>query len=326
MQADDYYPFGLTFNSYSRENSVPNMYQYNGKEEQDELSLGWLDYGARMYMAEIGRWNRPDRFALVYSSFSPYHYAGNNPVYFFDINGDYFTGATDKVKSIEEEATRRLEKSKDNITALMSVIQTAMTTGNADVAELAAESLRGNIKERDGFQATLTEIAELRESDQEYHVSMGGVGNSAETSWDRDKNAVVISISATTGNALLAHELKHAYQFEAGTNSFGALPGNKGRSYFLADISDEVAGYERQALFDYSSLPDGLANGINSKNVRPLIFSDGSAPYTSLPENQQHNVPVMDSPRDQQAVNKGLAKGHGHAFRNSGVTYYPGMN
>src|SRR5690606_9638808 len=56
VQMDDYYPFGLTFNSYKRENSVPNQYQYNGKELQEELDLGWLDYGARMYMPDIGRW------------------------------------------------------------------------------------------------------------------------------------------------------------------------------------------------------------------------------------------------------------------------------
>jgi len=42
----DYYPFGLTCNSYQRENSVKQNYQYNGKELQDELDLGWLDYGA----------------------------------------------------------------------------------------------------------------------------------------------------------------------------------------------------------------------------------------------------------------------------------------
>jgi hypothetical protein len=46
VSSQDYYPFGLTFNSHNRENSLVNQYQYNGKETQDELNLGWLDYGA----------------------------------------------------------------------------------------------------------------------------------------------------------------------------------------------------------------------------------------------------------------------------------------
>ncbi|MBL7866321.1 MAG: hypothetical protein JNK10_15765, partial [Cyclobacteriaceae bacterium] len=60
IESQSYYPFGLAHSSYQRENSLNNQYQYNGKELQDELSLGWLDYGARMYMPEIGRWGIRD--------------------------------------------------------------------------------------------------------------------------------------------------------------------------------------------------------------------------------------------------------------------------
>ncbi len=45
VQMQDYYPFGLTFNEFRKENSTLNSYQYNGKEFQDELGLDWLDYG-----------------------------------------------------------------------------------------------------------------------------------------------------------------------------------------------------------------------------------------------------------------------------------------
>jgi RHS repeat-associated protein len=84
---NDYYAFGLQFNTYQRGSSVKQNLLYNGKEMQDELSLGWLDYGARMYMSDIGRWGGIDPLADVYDDLSPYHYALNNPVNFLDPNG-----------------------------------------------------------------------------------------------------------------------------------------------------------------------------------------------------------------------------------------------
>jgi RHS repeat-associated protein len=96
IQSDDYYPFGLAFNSYNRENSTPQDYKYNGKEEQTELGLGWLDYGARMYQPELGRFFTQDRFASKYFDTSPYSYASNNPALYVDINGDSVWVSTGK--------------------------------------------------------------------------------------------------------------------------------------------------------------------------------------------------------------------------------------
>jgi len=41
-----------------------------------------------MYDPQLGRWHTQDRFAEDFSSWSPYHYANNNPVLNIDINGD----------------------------------------------------------------------------------------------------------------------------------------------------------------------------------------------------------------------------------------------
>lgn len=96
VQANDYYPFGLTFNSYSRENSTANDYKYNGKEEQTELGLGWLDYGARMYQPEIGRWQHVDAKSEKYHPISPYVYAVNNPIFYVDPDGNEIIGIDGK--------------------------------------------------------------------------------------------------------------------------------------------------------------------------------------------------------------------------------------
>src|SRR5579859_4554307 len=84
---EDFYPFGLSFNSYSREKTVPQNYLYNGKEQINDLGLDWADYGARMYMPEIGRWGVVDPLAEKSRRWSPYTYAMDNPVRFIDPDG-----------------------------------------------------------------------------------------------------------------------------------------------------------------------------------------------------------------------------------------------
>ena len=84
VQKDDYFPFGLTFNHY--ESTPPeNQYKYNGKEEQKEW--GVIDYGARMYQADLGRWFNLDELAEKYYHASPFIYTLNNPINAVDPDG-----------------------------------------------------------------------------------------------------------------------------------------------------------------------------------------------------------------------------------------------
>ena len=86
---NDYYPFGLSFINGGASNYSPSTtyknYKYNGKELQE---TGMYDYGARMYMPDIGRWGVLDGKGELYLSKSPYSYANNTPVNAIDPDGN----------------------------------------------------------------------------------------------------------------------------------------------------------------------------------------------------------------------------------------------
>lgn len=91
LQRTDYYPFGLDIdrNNPLQQAAIRNGYNrylYNEKELQ--VGIGYLDYGARMYMPEVGRWGMVDRRAEKYTFSGPYAYCINNPLLYTDPTGD----------------------------------------------------------------------------------------------------------------------------------------------------------------------------------------------------------------------------------------------
>ncbi len=92
-QVADYFPFGMRHEPMALEDAS-QKYLYNGKELKDETGL--YDYGARMYDAALGRWHVIDAMASSYYDYSPYHYSGNNPILFKDVDGRYYVGTDGK--------------------------------------------------------------------------------------------------------------------------------------------------------------------------------------------------------------------------------------
>jgi RHS repeat-associated protein len=96
VEENHYYPFGLKIASISahkledpagNEGKVKNEYQYNDKELIDELEINWYDYGLREYDPQIGRFFRIDPLTDDYPYWTPYQYAGDEPIGNMDLDG-----------------------------------------------------------------------------------------------------------------------------------------------------------------------------------------------------------------------------------------------
>ena len=130
---NDYYPFGLSFNSYQRQGEKANDFLYNGKERQDELDLGWMDYGARMYDGAVGRFFTQDRFAEKYLDFTPYQYGANNPIKYIDVNGDSII-----VNGVRYVVGQKYE-GKDKYVAAVFMALNYLVENKADTKDIISE-------------------------------------------------------------------------------------------------------------------------------------------------------------------------------------------
>jgi RHS repeat-associated protein len=134
---DDYYPFGLTFNSYNRENSTAQNFKYNGVENEDELGLNINTTFFRMHDPALGRWWQID--PKPREDISPYVAIGNNPILYSDPMGD-----TTRVYSTSGKLLKTINDSHENQSHFVNKKQfNKMSQGENESTDDYAGRVRG---------------------------------------------------------------------------------------------------------------------------------------------------------------------------------------
>ncbi|MDP9962234.1 DUF6443 domain-containing protein [Chryseobacterium lathyri] len=315
VDANDYYPFGMnhlkTGTAFFGQSSFKN-YKFANKELQE---FGFYDFGNRLYMDDIVRWGVVDNKAEKYLSYSPYHYAGNNPISNFDIDGNEFTPeAWEWVNKLVADINKKQEKNNAEIAEYQAKINGGGKAGQIKRWERSIASLQETNTE---LETARGETAVLANSNQVYHIraddsqSEKGVSISY-TMFGFSSGRVIIGLSSNGGLELLSHELRHAYQFETGESGFV----NEGlyikKTQFLHDKTDEVDGYRRGSFFG------GSTYGVNDL---PENYKDLPTGPVSIKTDPQitRALSLPESQRDQ-ALQR--IANEGKAFRANGKTYY----
>ena len=309
IQQQDYYPFGLTFNSYQRESSVPQKYKFNGKEEQTELGLGWLDFGRRMHQPEIGRFFTQDRFAEKYYALNPYQYGANNPIIFNDINGDslwinfgnnnralYNNGQLQNADGSRYEGAGVKVTKKGNIRITDSFLRGTVSALNTIGSAEAGSNLIGELQSSDN-NFTIKQGNFRFDPDNKNNASafqvmdegklvdpskgMTGIGSGGTIYFNPN---VSPSINGTTYSSAIAlgHEMFHGSDSNSGELDSRSIPFNGvcceqrqeiRATYFQNVLSQQLGGsYPLRKYYggtQYPPMPPALMNGTTPLNTLP---------------------------------------------------------
>ncbi|MBQ4820848.1 DUF6443 domain-containing protein [Aquimarina sp. MMG016] len=265
----NYYPFGLTHKGYNdTQRGTPHNYGYNGKEEQNELRLDWIDYGARNYDPTLGRWMNIDPLAEKYSTFSSYVYVANSPVLALDPDGREIRWASYKEVKNDKELSKQFSSRKEYRQARRALkkefrkLRKSSNTAKQVLIDLDADSDVHTIFATKGSSGTTKENTEGGTTIK-IGVGLDGGNDFQEGASSREANTLATS----------AHELGHAWRFmnEFDKTITEELDVLKENVPLMNMINNEKEKSERGASHIENIIRGELiSNGVQNLNIRSI--------------------------------------------------------
>lgn len=212
---DNYYAFGLTFNSYQRENSVANRWKFQGQEHVDDLGLNWDSFKWRNHMPDIGRFFNVDPLADKYVHNSPYAFSENKVTAHIELEGLEAVSYLNKEIAGVENAVGQVV---DGVKALPGVIGGALSNFGGAVA---------NFFTSDNTQSSIGTVANVIDQVSTDNAT-GKTAAAIGTGLDAIQVGVKISNAATQGTPEATGDLVETIIEKTVTNTASAVSSGVG--------------------------------------------------------------------------------------------------